>query len=1287
MIFMLRIDSIIKKIPKTVEIFNEHDNKIIKSKHWKSLRALSISKLNNNDDIDEEWISLAKLMEEEILPLEACIIFSKYINFNKDIVSFDVNYLNSVIVDILYEKTDFYLSGYVLLNYIKSVSNYITDKYKKSLLIRKFNNLKKIKLNTSISILVGVKFNNFNKIEVFKYIPQLENYIYIVEDEITIFNFETGKNIEYIKQDVIIDNTYKKDILLDYSVYFENIQININNDYERMIIYEIVKNIYEEERKINKDSKLANIIMDNINLFSNSYKKAIHKCIQHDIRTIINESINELRKNPDNEKLKELIYKSNNTEEIFTLIKLGESLIDEVRVDNYVDAICKCYYFEKNNSINDGNKRLIALFCEDIIASKPIVFTEVIDILKEMYNERIFTNKTLDTLKYIRHTAKDEKIIDEVMLQCKYSNNKFDNEFVKKICDIQQNNGNKNSYILDEMLNKFIYNVEDFSEYDDRIIKYIYDFYIRNNDKNTLIKLCQYAYENNLQLKSLNINLQDIYGLLKIYNERNKNYDVNLKLKIINEFKDDEKILNYGKVLLEKIYNIKNYNIVYIINKDYEELFKILRKRSTKLFESYINVLEYLNDKEVILTNKNNFNQDDIEEMILILNKDNVLKNTKISILNNLINYFIDKNNIINMIKYMEIYINEYSNVDDGKLFKKTIYKNSSNVELMEKLIHNIDFKDINNAEIFLRIIADELYTVGKLDLIPDILKYFIDNEKYGDSIDILKRYISPNYKINNIIKNNNIEIDEIIYDCIIDPILSNLDYLYKKEIYDILVLRDDLTMNIRDKYFYLCKSDENKKYLAKGFVKGEIDSLKAKEFAAEIYFHDDDMFCNIINIGDCSSNFICDLVYKKAITHFENNKSYIGDLLKNIYKADARLAELFKYYESYIDNAFNLEEKTIFGHYKCIKKENDYGKYSNKVYLTNIFNDTDTVEGMIFLGYDNKLYKIIRKYWDKIDVNYTIIDGNRDGEEGVIIINEKQDISFMLQKEKLNEFIYKIKCLIELQLELIKNNILMMDFSEKSMIINEKGIIPYSFYYISDYKDEFEIKDETLYKNISEININNCVKINEKNICIAIRKFLKNYLDMVIEKYNNSNIQQLVETVLNNNDIKTYKSLKLHLEEFELKLGEFKDQECKTFENISYKEKIEKFNELEQYEKLDVVEEIISKKDTELKAKKIVINYNDMILSMENYILYLIGCFCDFNKDLDKNDINNIYSIVNKYLCNVDEEVLKLIKNELSNFYISAKNIHKMNSEILKDNVSKLKINEDYKRYLVSRL
>ena len=1268
---MLRIDSIIKKVPKTVELFNECDNKIIKSKYWKKLRILSIDKLNNNDDIDEEWISLARLVEEDILPLEACIILSKYIILNKDFVDIDINYLNSVVVDILYSKIDFYLPGNILLNYIKEISNYIDDKSKIDLLVRKFNNLKKVELNTNISILVGVKINNFNKIEVFKYMPELENYIYVIDNETIFFNFETGKNIEYTKQDIVIDDTYKNSSLFDYSLYFENTQININNDYERMMIYEIVKNIYEKEIVINKNSKLANIIINNINLFSDSYKNTIYKCIHSDIKIIINESVDELRKHPNNEKLKELIHKSNSTEEIFTLIKLAESLLDEIRLDNYVDVICKCYYFEKNNSINSGNKRLIALFCEELIASNPIVFTEVIDILKEMYNERIFTDKTLDTLKYIRHTAKDEKIIDEVILQCKYSNNKFDNEFVEKICDMHQHNGNENNHVLDEMMNKFIYNVEDISEYDDRIIPYVYSFYKRNNDKNTLIKLCQYAYKNNLQLESLNINLKDIRGLLKTYDKNNKNYDIDLNLKIIDEFRDDEKILNHGKVLLEEIYNDKNYSVISIINKKYSELFKILRKRSTKLFESYIKILEYsTNNKESILSNKNKFDRDDVEEMILILNKNNVLKTTKIYILKNLINHFIDENDISNMIMYMGIYINKYSSVDNGNLFKSVIYKNADNVKVLDGLIHNIDFNSISNADIFLKIIANELYKVGKTDLIPDILEYFINNEKYEDSIDILKRYISPSYEVNNIIKNNNIKINEVTYEFIIEPILSNLDLLYKKELYNILVLRDDLTMRIRDKYFHLCKSEENKKYLAKGFVQEEIDSLKAKEFAADIYFDDDEVFCKIINTGKNSNEVICDLVYKKSIIHFDQNKDYVYDLLKNIYRNDDRLLELFNYCQSYNDTYFDLKERYIFDSYKCTKRETGYGEYSDKVYLTNVFDEKDTVEGIIFTDKNYSLKEIITQYWSDLGVNYTTID------EDVIVIHENQDIQLMSNEEDLD----KLKLLIRLQLDLIKNNRLLIDFSEKSIIINEKGFIPYSFYYISDYKSEFKIKDKSLYNNIEEINRDNYVKINEQNLCIAIRRFLKDYLNMVIEKDNNYKIQKLIETILDNNDIKTY-------EKFILKLDEFKENQCKTFNNTSYKEKLHKFNELEEHEKIDVIEEIISKKDIELQAKKIAIYYNDMIFNIEDYILYLIECFNNFSKGLQEKDIKHIYSTVNKYVNDIKEETFKSIKNELFNFYINGKNIYKIDSVILENDILKLNIREEDKQYLISRL
>lgn len=1272
---MLQIDFIVSKLQKTIDSFNEYNNRLGRSKYWYKLERMSIDKLNNGEEIDEEWIELATLLEDEILPLESCIFISKYINKNS--LEVDNYNLNNKIIDILYSKLHFNLQGNILINYIKelSTSNNL-DKRKVSLLIRKFNKLKHVKLDYNVDSLVGVKINNFNKTEVINYIPYLDNYLYIIDEDIRFFDFYSGDEIcTYKKEKLLLDKDLKSCSLISYNPDIQNMSINLNNDYERMLVYEVVQEICEQKVVLRQNNNLYELILNNINLFSDYYRKKIYSVVDYNVKYNINRAVEILRDKPNNTTLKELIIKSHNTEEIFTIIKLAESLFDKISLDNYVDAIYKCYHLERDNTLNKGNKRAIALFCEELIASKPIIFTEVIDILKEMYNENIFTDKTLDTLKYLRHTINDEQVIDEIILQCKYSNNKFDNEFVETICTMENESQLSNSNTIDKMLNRFIYNVDDFSQYDNRIIGCIYRFYKRNNDINALHKLCEYAYNNNLDIKSLSINYKDIQGLIKMYNKTSKELSIDFRLKLVNEFNDNEKILKYGKTLMESVYNQEDTNSIHIINEKYSELFKRLRRSSIILFEAYIKILESNYDNLIIHHDGNKLDKDDIDEIIFILNKKNVLKTTKVYILKVLINYFISESNFEEMLNYIQIYINKYSDVDEGKLFKSIIYNYSDNIEFAEKLLYNIDFNSINNAEMFLKIIADNLYTAQKLNLIPEILRYFVDNKKYEQSIDILKKYISKNYKVGKIIKNNDIEIDAIIYGMIIEPILSNIDISSKKEIYELLVERDDLTLKIREKYFYLHPTQANKNYLIKGFLENKIDSLKVKEFAANEYFQDDKIFCKIINTGITSNDNICDLVYKKAKQYFKSNKEYVHNLLKNIYKKESRLSELFKYCESYNNKYFDLNEREIFSEYKCIKREKGYGKCADKLYLKNIFDENDELEGIVFIDEENVLQDIIKRYFNDIGVKYTLID------EVVILIDEKQDIEFLSKEDNIYKFIDNFKLLINLQLDLIKNNKLMIEFFEESIIINEKGFIPHSFVYLCNYEEEFRIKNTSMFKSIPEISVGNYTQINEENICILMRQFIKRYLIKINGNYSiNSIIKKFIDNILDNNDINTYDKLKLELEIF-------LEDESKAFEDITYKAKLERFDELEECEKLFVMEEIISRKDTTLSAKKIVIYYSHMIFNIESYILYLIDCFNNSNFDLEDRDFIQIYETINNNISNLNHDMINSMKNELFNFYINAKEICKIYSEDLKCDIDKLNMEIEDKEYLLSRV
>ncbi|MCU9808907.1 hypothetical protein LEQ06_12520 [Paraclostridium sp. AKS46] len=252
--------------------------------------------------------------------------------------------------------------------------------------------------------------------------------------------------------------------------------MSILNDFERMLTYELANQIYTGKLLSKLNKKVISCVLDNKKLFEDEYFNRIIQISNLEDKNNTAEYINELIKNPNNTNLKSIIKKADSIDEIFSVLRQSEVILDEeVGLDVYVEAICKCYE-KSNTSKNAISKMNIALFCEELIAEKPIVFTEVIDILREMYKEKIFTNKTIDTLRYIRHTVKDEKIIDDILLQIKYENCEFDNDFIEKISKFDDNPSKSDIALIDKMLNKIIYNEEDISKYNDKIFKLIYNF-------------------------------------------------------------------------------------------------------------------------------------------------------------------------------------------------------------------------------------------------------------------------------------------------------------------------------------------------------------------------------------------------------------------------------------------------------------------------------------------------------------------------------------------------------------------------------------------------------------------------------------------------------------------------------------------------------------------------------------------------------------------------------------------------------------------------------------------
>ncbi|MCR1876270.1 hypothetical protein NSA45_10365 [Paraclostridium bifermentans] len=1266
MVNVREIDSILVKFEDTINSYNEFENIGFNRKHWNELKEISVEKLINNQDIDEIWIEKAKVVFEKRLPLEACLIFNKYLNNTKENIPVEVYKYNDKIIDILHSKTFFNLPGDVLLKYSKKLPINEDKKYKIPLLTRKLLNLKKVELITEKleDFLVGVKIDNINKIELMNYSPKFDNYIYTINESIEFRDLEEGRVLcKYNKDKNIKDfDTYTTVV---NCFYIQKRKMSILNDFERMLTYELANQIYTGKLLSKLNKKVISCVLDNKKLFEDEYFNRIIQISNLEDKNNTAEYINELIKNPNNKNLKSIIKKADSIDEIFSVLRQSEVILDEeVGLDVYVEAICKCYEKSKTSK-NAISKMNIALFCEELIAEKPIVFTEVIDILREMYKEKIFTNKTIDTLRYIRHTVKDEKIIDDILLQIKYENCEFDNDFIEKISKFDDNPSKSDITLIDKMLNKIIYNEEDISKYNDKIFKLIYNFYKRNNDLKALHKLCEFSYKNNNIMSQQNITDKDICKLIQFYEDNDIKLDVDYKLSIINEYKNNQDILKYGELVVELIYVNKDENGIQLLNSKYNKLLKKLKKNSDIIHEEYLKMLES--------NSKNNFilDEDEIEDIKAVLNRKAVHSNTKLYMLKILINYFIVTYNENEMLKYMNLYIANYSELDKGELFKSILYNHSNNIEFLEIILNKLDFNSITNADIFMQIISSKLINNMRLDLLSEVLRYYIANEKYIESIDILKVYISKNIKLGNLIKNIDVQINELQYYTFINPILNNISEKFQIEIYNLLIKREDLPIEIREQYFYLAPTEENKKYIIDSFSFEQTKSELAKEFALKKYFSDDEEFLRLANIGKDNNEKILELVYYKAREKFKNDKDYVNKLIEKIYKEDERLSKIYEYIELYNDNYFDRKAQNIFNEYLCTHR--DEGEYIDRLYLKNIFNG-NKLEAIGFMDDEYKVDYSIFRYLDKIKANYEKLD------KDVILLREIYDLSF-LEKGDVLVFLEKLKLLIKLQINLILNERMIIGFKKDSFIINEKGFIPTTSTHICRYNEEFRTRNSALFEYVKKTSKSKYIIVNEKNICTEIKGYIKSLL---LETNINEEIRDIkdkfIVDVLENNYITSYEDL---LE----CIDEFIENENKKFENFTYKEKLKVFDELDEFEKYDIVNQILYSGDTSLIAKKIIISYDEDNIEIERYIKYLIDCFNNSNIGFNEDDYIRIYEKVNINIESASDKFYEEMKNEIFNFYINAKNQLKIYKTDLKEDVTSLKISDKDKDYLISRI
>ena len=147
----------------------------------------------------------------------------------------------------------------------------------------------------------------------------------------------------------------------------------------------------------------------------------------------------------------------------------------------------------------------------------------------------------------------------------------------------------------------------------------------------------------------------------------------------------------------------------------------------------------------------------------------------------------------------------------------------------------------------------------------------------------------------------------------------------------------------------------------------------------------------------------------------------------------------------------------------------------------------------------------------------------------------------------------------------------------------------------------------------------------------------------------------------------------------------------CIVFGN--YNQKVKNYSNLSEDDKLTVINMIITRKDSTIRAKKIIISYiedekvkediaND-IINKNILFNYLIQCFNEFTDGFEKDDYNIIYDMIINLLSQLDKEIIEEADSDITTFIIDAKNkTNYRKRDIIKD-VEKMVLSEESKKYV----
>jgi hypothetical protein len=911
---------------------------------------------------------------------------------------------------------------------------------------------------------------------------------------------------------------------------------------------------------------------------------------------------------------------------------------------------------DKNNAYSLNN---ISQFNNNLIVGFYVDSTYNYNISKIIFNYAKYNKNILNNVTYIfiPHILDNNiKNIFTNLNLIEYNSNENIELLITKLninyiylINIENNFYFKNCTNIIHTLNKIEYN----NDINKNIINITFFDY---NNKNNIEPIIEKENENNKY--KFNISNSDIIiGIFNIKSFLSINYYKNIILNILDKnpniyfiinssplFEIHNRIIYIDESIFDKNKFINTCHIFIngYFNNDYE-LFDILSLNkkiicaSDKIINSNNNIILYNNQNSFneILLNIENIINNNIEYSYSpydIINKFN-------SILNNKKIHFVYINQINNDNKNLENY-SYFKKIDCdtqkyNTLIKNLFYKNTFNnnkIIINNILTHYILWKYTKNNNLYDYLVILE-YNIN-IENIITIINNLINNNDFDilllkntfDNNDIIN-YTNDNLKVNKI-DNNNINININFFTYVINKNCLNKIFEY--------INLNSITDNFINNIFK------------------HIDSLKILE-TDNIIFKLDKNIINKIQNENENNNINCNILdnnifLKNEYIYIENLDHY-GDDIIFLNNANGNINDLKYYFEQNDESiAFNT-----YGYFKIninldtlISLNNDkHGLYIhidryNKKYNTNIikkiYND-EKLKNIILKNDNNKFInniilenKVDNNIQNKVENNKNKLEENEDED------NKNKDdtkyICFSNKIYKLNQFDFKKNENISNLFKYIKNINNCVAFSTDGSLKN----------YINISNLEYSDKYNTI------IDINKYININYTDFIekTSYIKIINNYLFIQNLDYNDNNDYINFNNNYSINEIINIANNDINIIAFN-KYGFFKNKfninnlvKNKDSNNNGIFIKIDKLISDNQYLKLND----INTSDIEYKCENC--DLQTLIINIEkgDYIGFTSNGF--LKKDINLENILNIHSIYNNYLCiNVKKYINFKINNK----------------------------------------